>query len=564
MDSCGRRRVGCLQEKHAQTSRVSRRTVAGLNRRALRTDHRCMPVIRSSVALSVPALIAACCGTAAADFTGFVLTRSVADGASDQYRVVRAYARFDDAADVLLNVFDASLTLSSGGTDIPGFLQAFDPDLEAVESFRPMAWTPGTEAWDYDSFVTIGAEQGAMSNGTVLDPGFDDSGAASGLGFGGTSGWYNLPPTNGHGTAGADLSVFVGQFVVPSSAFVPGMRLRFAATVGVNAGGVLQFGEHEVSCVLPLNNVPKYVIDDLDGDAMSDLLLFNRAAGTVSGWLMSGSALKSESPIVADSMRGYALQGIGDADGDGDADVLWRRGKGGDLALWRLSGLKTPEMIPLGPNPGRAWQILAMTDVSGDSLADVVLFNRRTREVMVWILDGEGIAETAVLGANPGATPLGVGDLDGDGRRDILWRLPTGVAWGWLLDGTSVRESAAIAGIEAPIGRSWKVAGIADIDGDGADDVVWRESSAGAVTWWRMEGLRAVSVGLLSNSVAPTWIAEAAPDIDGDGRADILWRRKSDSAAIVWRMEGAGQFASDSLPALPFSYTVAKPKMNRF
>ena len=523
-----------------------------------------MPAHRTKAALCVSAVTAACCATAGADFTGFALTRTVADGASDQYRVVRAYAHFDSAADVLLNVFDASLTLESGGVAIPGFLQAFDPDLEAVESYRPMGWTPGTEAWTYDSFVTIGAEQGAMSNGTVLDPGFDDSGAATGLGFGGTSGWYNLPPTNGHGTAGADLRVLVGQFVVPSSAFVPGMRLRFAATVGANAGGVLQFGEHEVSCVLPTSNVPKYVIDDLDGDAISDLLLFNRAAGTVSGWLMTGSALKTEAAITAESMRGYTLQGIGDLEGDGDADVLWRRGRSGELALWRLNGLKTPEVLALGPNPGRSWQVLAFTDVSGDSLADVLFFNRRTREVMVWILDGEGIADTAVIGANPGAVPLGVGDLDGDGRRDILWRLPTGAAWGWLLDGTTVRESAAIGGIDAPIGRSWKVVGIADLDGDGADDVVWRDSAAGAVTWWRMEGLRAVSVGLLSNSVASTWIAEAAPDIDGDGRSDILWRRKSDSAAVVWRMEGAGQFASDTLPALPFTYTVAKPKMNRF
>lgn len=523
-----------------------------------------MTVRRSTTALSLVAAAVACCPSAQADFTGFSLTRTVSQGASDQYRVVRAYARFDAADDVLLNVFDASLSLSSGGVDVPGFLQAFDPDLEAVESFRPMAWTPHTEAWTYDSFVTIGAEQGAMSNGTVLDPGFDDSGAAGGLGFGGTSGWYNLPPTNGHGTAGSDLSVLVGQFVVPSSAFVPGMRLRFSATVGVNAGGVLQFGEHDVSCVLPVADVPKYVVDDLDGDAMSDLLLFNRGTGTVSGWLMSGAALKSESMLAADPMRGFTLQGIGDLEGDGDADVLWRRGKSGELALWRLAGLKAPEVLPLAVNPGKAWQVLAFTDISGDSLADVVFFNRRTREVMVWILDGATVAESAVLGAMPGSVPLGVGDLDGDGRRDILWRLPDGTAWGWLVDGTTVRESAAIDGITAPIGRAWKVVGVADLDGDGADDVVWRESSAGAVTWWRMEGLRALSVGVLSNSVAATWLPEAAPDIDGDGRGDILWRRKADGAAIVWRMEGAGQFTSDTLPALPSSYTVAKPKMNRF
>ena len=505
-----------------------------------------------------------CVSLAGADFGGFTLTSQVVQGALDEYRVVRAYAQFTSATDVLLNVYDASLTLSQGATTIPGFLQASDPDLGADASFRPLLFKPATEAWTYDSFVTIGAEQGNHSNGTVLDPGFDDTGAAGGLGFGGMSGWYNLPPTNGLGVAGEDLRVLVGQFVIGSSSFVPGQRLRFAATVGVSSGGVLSYGQHEVSCVVPTSNLAKYVVDDVDGDAMSDLVLFDRATGEVSAWLMSGASLKATAPIAGDPLKGFVLQGIGDLEGDGDADVLWRNRRSGLFSVWQLQGVKPAATVAIDAVPGRGWTTLAYTDISGDAKADVLLFNRRTRQVMAWIIDGGAVASSTIIGAMPGAMPLGVGDLDGDGKRDILWRTTAGEVRGWLLDGASIRETAAISGIGGPVGRTWKVAAIADFDGDGADDLLWRQTKSGEVILWRMEGLACLQSTLLAESINATWTAEAAPDVNGDGRHDVLWRRRSDGTTMVWTADMNGAFTSTTLPSLAKSQSVAQPKMNRF
>ena len=505
----------------------------------------------------VPAL---CAATLLADFTGFSLSTQVTVGALDTYRVVRVHAHFDNPTDVLLNVFDANVTLTYQGSAVPGLLQATDADLEIGPTFRPFSFVPSNEEWTFDSYVTIGAEQGDPS-GTLLDPGFDDSGAAEGFGFGGASGWYNLPPSNGLGVAGPGLSVFIGQFVVRSSAFVPGLRLHFTGTVGASCGGLLKFGAHEVSAAIPVDATPKYVIDDVDADQMSDLLLFKRSTGEVSTWLMSGATPKLVAPINGTPRKGYSLQGIGDLDGDGDTDVLWRAPRSPILTAWRMQGLKWPDDVVLGAMPGRGWSLLACTDITGDAIADVLFFQRGTREVYAWALGPNGVEQEGLIGSMPDALPIGVGDFDGDGRRDILWRTPTGEVRAWLLDGLSIRESGPITGVGA-VGKGWKVAGVGDFDGDGSDDVLWRQSRAGQVVSWRMEGLRCMQGRLLSDSVPAPWSCEACPDVDGDGRRDIVWRRRKDGSMLVWRMMPNGAFLIDTMPSVDRSVTFGRPKMN--
>ena len=66
----------------------------------------------------------------------------------------------------------------------------------------------------------------------------------------------------------------------------------------------------------------------------------------------------------------------------------------------------------------------------------------------------------------------GIGDVDGDGRDDIVLRHTDGGWLGYLMDGRTVRESASLQGL--PADPSWKLAGLGDLDGDGRTDVVLR------------------------------------------------------------------------------------------
>lgn len=83
-----------------------------------------------------------------------------------------------------------------------------------------------------------------------------------------------------------------------------------------------------------------------------------------------------------------------------------------------------------------------------------------------------------------------------------------------------------------------------DFDGDGRDDLLWRNST-GAVTIWLMNGRQAIGGGLLG-TVDPTWQPLGTADYNGDGRADILWRSTSGEVGL-WLMNGTRIIGGGSL-----------------
>jgi hypothetical protein len=162
----------------------------------------------------------------------------------------------------------------------------------------------------------------------------------------------------------------------------------------------------------------------------------------------------------------------------------------------------------------------------------------------VTVMNSNGCSSTSAK-----ALPVVVGDFDGDGKTDILWRHTSGANLLWLMNGTTYSSSVSLPFVPS----SWNIVGTADFNGDGSTDILWQHSS-GLVLIWLMSGTT-VSSSVNLPSVDPSWQIVATGDFDGDGRPDILWRHTS-GANLLWLMNGTTVSSSVSLPFVDPSWSI--------
>ena len=218
---------------------------------------------------------------------------------------------------------------------------------------------------------------------------------------------------------------------------------------------------------------------------------------------------------------------IGDLNGDGKDDVLLRH-VDGRWMYYPMNG-RTPiesERGTVALERSANWQLAGIADMDGDGKEDVLLRHTDGR----WkghLMDGKTVLDSgsiAGLPTDPVWNVAGLGDLDGNGRTDVVLRHPDGQ---WLhapLDGLTVAPNIAV---EPNLTKStkWSVAGIGDLNGDGRDDILLRHED-GRWHYYPMNGsLSGPGRGSVTGVTSSLdWQLAGLGDLNGDGRDDILLR----------------------------------------
>lgn len=309
---------------------------------------------------------------------------------------------------------------------------------------------------------------------------------------------------------------------------------------------------------------------DLNGDGYSDVAVGQYGAsngqageGLVhihygsSGGLATLPNLTLEAN-VAGAQYGYSVASAGDVNGDGYADLVVGAPLSGGtgrayLYLGSAAGLSTAPALTWNGTPGSEFGFAVSTagDTNADGYAEVLVGAPSTGQVFVYNGALGQLPATALItlaspsaGARFGAAVSTAGDVNGDGRSDVIIGAP-------LFSNGQAGEGAAFVYHGAPgqlnptiqqqlernqagarVGVS--VCGAGDLNGDGYFDI-----AVGADNWTNgqaSEGnvfvYRGSSSGILPGSAASLEqnvvnarfgqsVAEAG-DVNGDGYADLV------------------------------------------
>src|SRR5262245_55405629 len=90
-----------------------------------------------------------------------------------------------------------------------------------------------------------------------------------------------------------------------------------------------------------------------------------------------------------------------------------------------------------------------------------------------------------------------------------------------------------------------------DFNGDGIPDIVWHNRSTGSTSVWFMDG----GTGILGTAGFPDWDTgdvnwwiSAVADFNGDGKPDLLWRNYGNGRNVVWLLDGTTLVSVLELP----------------
>ena len=305
-------------------------------------------------------------------------------------------------------------------------------------------------------------------------------------------------------------------------------------------------------------NFASMALGDINGDGRLDAVTSNSSAHNVvvlqgqtgGGLLVSGIYATG----TGSSPRGVVL---GDVNGDGRLDVItanYGTSSVGILLGQTGGGLAAAGTYSVGLGSGPKGVVTG--DVNGDGRLDIITANADADNIGVLLGQvGGGFATVNEYTTGTGSSPRGVvlGDVNGDGRLDVITANYGTSSVGVLLGQTG----GGLAAVSAYATSEPLRVAVGDVNGDGRRDIIttnFNTSTVGVLLGQMNGGFAPVSTYTTGSSSNPQGLVLG--DVTGDGRLDIITANYGANAVGVLPSQMSGGFATVSaypipLPAFP-------------
>lgn len=321
----------------------------------------------------------------------------------------------------------------------------------------------------------------------------------------------------------------------------------------------MPYPEEEV--ILQVTTYEQGNITDINGDGKADICA--RGATGIRCYLGDSFTTRIDGPPLSDSdgwndVKYYSTIRFGDINGDGRADICARGVNGISCWLSLGTGFSSPVQGPqfadsVGWGNPQYYSTIRVADVNGDGLDDICA--RYAVGFRCHLSTGGGFGSTfqgpPLSDSNSWNNviyygTIRMGDINGDGAKDLCARAVDGIHC-WLSDGQSFSQEIIGPQWSDSLGwdnfQYWSTIRVADINGDGLDDICGRGPdgiecylSNGESFPYYIQGPRITDNTGWDDYDNYSTIRMA--DINGDGSMDICAR--ANRGIWCWLWTGAG------------------------
>jgi hypothetical protein len=295
---------------------------------------------------------------------------------------------------------------------------------------------------------------------------------------------------------------------------------------------------------------------DLNGDGHVDVVLpVSQGSGTqgyASVYLhvaTSGKGYQARHDYPGNSYPGAIL--VADLNGDGRPDAVLSSNHADSVAVL-LNSATSPGSLAVSQTfaSPAANRVLA-ADINGDGMMDLIIAGGPNGAVSTALqtVPGTFAAPTTL---QTGVDVYAVGDVDGDGQVDMVVASNTQASLWFLTPRASIPQIARSVPLRT-LTNSIGGAAIADVDGDGRNDIVLMDNAAHTLLVWRQDPLQRGALLPPSSYPLPAGTGGfnlVVADLNGDGHVDLATGGSSAVAVLLQDPARPGTYlAATAFPA---------------